>query len=179
MVFEMFFVRRAYTQILAGELKKIVRMLQAVPAQRFDAREPDCGASPRELAMGLVARVRRIHEIAYGPGAHTVRTHVPSRGEILLALESAFLGAHSALATLPATRWQEVIPAPIGLPTLRQARRGELLWLSLRELIRHGRHFGLHVRSLSHGGAAETLVGSKPVPAATPEAPLAELAFGA
>jgi hypothetical protein len=129
--------------------------------------------------MGFVQRVRRIHEIAYGPGTHTVRTTAPSRGEILLALESAFLGAHSALATLPGARWEEVIPAPIGLPMLRQARRGELLWLSLRELIRHGRHFALHVRSVTHEGTAETLVGSKLVPAATPEAVVAELAFGA
>ena len=179
MVFEMFFVRQAYTQILAHELKKTVRMLHAFPTERFDEREQDCGASARELAMGFVARVRRIHEIAYGPGTHLVRTRVPSRGEILLALESAFLGAHSALATLPATRWQEVIQAPIGLPTLRQARRGELLWLSLRELIRHSRHFALHVRSVTHGGGAKTLVGTKPVAAATPEPVVGELAFGA
>ena len=173
MVFQMSFVRRAYAQVLTCELKMIVRMLRAVPAERFDAREPVGGTSARELAMGIVAWVRRIHEIAHGPGVHTVRTHARSRGEILLALESAYLGAHSALATLPAAHWQEVIPAPIGLPTLRQGRRGELLWQSLRELVRHGRHFGLHVRSLNHGGAAE------PVPAPTPEAVSEEMAFGA
>ena len=175
MVFEMFFVRQAYKQILAQELKKTVRMLHAFPTERFDEREQDCGASARELAMGFVARVRRIHEIAYGPGTHEVRTCAPSRGEILLALESAFLGAHGALATLPATRWEEVIPAPIWTPMLRQARRGELLWLSLRELIRHGRHFALHVRNITHDGA---VTGPKPVLVA-PSAPVGELVFGA
>ena len=179
MVFQMSFVRRAYTQVLTCELKMIVRMLRAVPAERLDAHDPDCGTSARELAMGIVAWVRRINEIACGSDANTVRSHVRSRGEILHALESAFLGAHSALTTLPATHWQEVIPAPIGLPTLRQARRGELLWESLRELIRHGRHFGLHASGATAGGSAESLVGSKHVPAPTPEAVAEELAFGA
>ena len=171
MVFGMFFVRQAYTQVLAHELKRIVRMLRAFPAERFDAREPGCGASARELAMGVVRHVRRIDEIAYGFGTHPMRSSVPSRGEILLALESAFVGAHAALATLPATRWADVVPAPIGLSTLRQARRGELLWLALRELIRHNHHFALHVRGDVHGDGG-------PSPTA-PEQEPGELAIGA
>jgi hypothetical protein len=69
----------------------------------------------------------------------------------MLELETAFLGAHTALATLPAPRWMDVVPAPIGFSTLRQGRRGELLWLALRELIRHHQHFALHVRGAVHG----------------------------
>ena len=49
MVFEMFFVRRAYAEILAHELKKTVRMLRTVPTERFDAREAGCGASARPV----------------------------------------------------------------------------------------------------------------------------------
>jgi len=150
MVFEMFFVRRAYSEILAHELKKTVRMLRAVPVERFDARAAVCGASARELAMGVVRHVRRIDEIAYGSGTGSCRTGVPSRGEIMLELETAFLGAHTSLATLPAARWREVVPAPIGLSALRQGRRGELLWLALRELIRHDHHFAMHVRAVVH-----------------------------
>lgn len=151
MVFEMFFVRRAYAEILAHELKKTVRMLRAVPTERFDAREAGHSPSARELAMGVVRHVRRIDEIAYGGGARPFRPDVPSRGEILLELETSFLGAQAALATLPPARWAEVIPAPIGLPALRQGRRGELLWLALRDLIRHDHDFAVHVRSLTRG----------------------------
>ena len=153
MVFEMSFVRRAYAEILAHELKKTVRMLRAVPAERFDTRESGGDASARELAMGVVRHVRRIDEIAFGGRARPFRPDVPSRGEILLELETAFLGAQAALATLPAARWQEVVPAPIGLPALRQGRRGELLWLALRELIRHDQQFAGHVRSVTRSGA--------------------------
>lgn len=148
MVFEMFFVRRAYAQILAHELRKTVRMLRAVPDDRFDAREAGCGASARELAMGIVRHVRRIDEIAYGFASRPMRASVPGRGEILLALESAFLGAQAVLATLPAARWAEVVPAPIGFSTIRQGRRGELLWLALRELIRHDHQLAVHVRDV-------------------------------
>jgi len=173
MVFEMFFVRRAYTQVLAHELKRIVRMLRAFPVERFDEREAGCGVSARELAMGFVHHVRRIDEIAYGSGTHPMRTLMPSRGEILLALESAFLGAHAALASLPPARWGEVVPAPTGFTPIRHGRRGELLWLALRELIRHDRHFALHLSSASHGDGGGTLAGTQ-----APE-PAGELAVGA
>ena len=46
MVFTVFFVRQAYAQVLAHELKRVVRMLRAFPAERFDAREPGCGLRP-------------------------------------------------------------------------------------------------------------------------------------
>jgi hypothetical protein len=173
MVFEMFFVRRAYAEILAHELKKTVRMLRAVPAERFDVREAGCGASARELAMGVVRHVRRIDEIACGGGARPFRPDVPSRGEIMLELETAFLGAQAALAMLPSARWAEVIPAPIGLPALRQGRRGELLWLALRELIRHDNHFAAHVR-----GVTRSADGSKAAATAA-EASVGGLAIGA
>lgn len=169
MVFGMFFVRRAYAQVLAHELRRSVRMLRSIPAERFDAREPDCGESARELAMGAVRHVRRIDEIAYGFGTHPMRLVAPSRGELLLALESAFLGAHSALATLPASRWADIIPAPIGFLRLRQARRGELLWLALRDLIRHNHHFSLHARGAAHGDGGPSPTACEP---ATGELPI-------
>src|SRR6516165_8637868 len=140
MVFEMFFVRQAYTQVLAHELKRIVRMLRAFPMEQFDARESGCADTARELAVGFVHRLRRIDEIAYGRTAGPIRSSTPSRGEILLELETAYLGAHMALQTLPAKRWGDVLQAPTGLSTLRQARRG---------LIRHSHHFALHARSVS------------------------------
>lgn len=171
MVFEMFFVRRAYAAILGHELKKTVRMLRTVPAERFDVRETGCGASARELAMGVVRHVRRIDEIAYGGGARPFRPDVPSRGEILLELETAFLGAQAALAMLPTARWAQVIPAPIGLPALRQGRRGELLWLALRELIRHNHEFATHVGSVTRDS-----LGTKPAAA---EASVGGVAIGA
>ena len=172
MVFKAFLVRQAYAQVLAHELKRVLRMLRAFPLERIDAREPGCGESARELAMGVVRHVRRIDEIAYGFATHPMRTAVPSRGEILLALESAFVGAHAALATLPAARWADVIPAPIGFSTLRQARRGELLWLALRDLIRHNHHFALHARGTVHGDHGP----SQAAPAADPA--VQEMALG-
>jgi len=173
MVFEMFFVRRAYAEILAHELKKTVRMLRTVPTERFDVREAGCGASARELAMGVVRHVRRIDEIAYGGGARPFRPDIPSRGEILLELETAFLGAQAALATMPVARWAEVVPAPIGLPSMRQGRRGELLWLALRELIRHDHEVAVHVRNVVRN------VGCTPREADTADASVGGLAIGA
>jgi len=152
MVFEMLFVRQAYSQVLAHELKKIVRMLRAFPVERFDDRTLGCADSARELAVDFVHHVRRIDEIAHGRAASPLRPGLRNRGEILLDLETAYLGAHAALITLPALRWGDVVAAPAELWPCRQARRGELLWMALRELIRHDRHFAMHMRGIVHGG---------------------------
>src|SRR5262245_49965030 len=173
MVFEMLFVRQAYTQVLAHELKKIVRMLRAFPVEQFDDRTLGCADSARELAMDFVLHVRRIDEIAHGRAAAPVRPGIRSRGEILLDLETAWLGAHAALTTLPALRWGDVVSAPAELWPCRQARRGELLWMALRELIRHDRHFALHRRGQAHGGGGGT---RREV---TPEQVLDAIAIGA
>src|SRR5262245_40020036 len=173
MFFELYFVRQAYTQVLAHELKKVVRMLRAFPVERLDVRELGCTETARDLALGFVEHVRRIDEIAYGHAATAARPGLHTRGEILLELETAYLGAHAALETLPATRWSELVDAPAGLSMLRHARRGELLWLALRQLIKHDRHFALHMRGVTHGdgGGTRREPVTEPVPA--------ELAIGA
>jgi len=172
MVFEMLFVRQAYTQVLAHELKKIVRMLRAFPVERFDERSLGCADSARDLATDFVRHVRRIDEIAHGRAPLPLRPGIRNRGDILLELETAWLGAHAALTTLPALRWGDVVSAPAELWPCRQARRGELLWMALRELIRHDRHFALHLRGIVHGGGGTRRE-------VTPERLLDEIAIGA
>jgi len=152
MVFEMLFVRQAYQQALAHELRKIVRTLRAHPSDRLDERQPGCAVSARDLALELVQRVRRIDDIAWAGAVALPRPAISTRGELLLELETAWLGTHAALVQLPSTHWSEVIAAPAEFATFRQARRGELLWLALRELVRHSRHLAQHVRGGCAGG---------------------------
>jgi hypothetical protein len=133
--------------VLEHEVKKIVRMVRAFPVLRFDERHDDCGQSARQLGEGFVDRVRRIEEITFGRTAPAAPPRPRSRGSLLLELETAFLGASEALLALPASRWGEIVTAPAGLTGWHQARRGELLWLALRELVRHDRHFGIHLRA--------------------------------
>jgi len=146
MVFETRFVRCAYAQVLAHEMKQAVRMLRALPMDRLDVRGHDCGWTGRELAEGLVAHMRRIDAIASGSTPAPAPRGPRTRGSMLLDLETHFLGAIAAIERLSSDRWSEVTDAPHA-PHLR-ARRGELLWLALREWIRHERHLAHHV----HGG---------------------------
>ena len=151
MVFETPFVRKAYTQLLAHEMKQAVRMLRAFPLEQLDERETGCGRTARELAEGFISHLRRLDAIATGSDwTMTTRTS-RTRGSILLDMETCYLGAHAALETLSPTRWSEVVRSPHGLSPWSQARRGELLWMALRNLIRHSRHFGQHHRSACKG----------------------------
>lgn len=152
MVLELQFVRNTYTQVLGHEMKKALRMVRQYPENRFDERHDACGHTARELAELSVEHLRRIAAIASGepeaPGPDGPRL----RGAILLDLETSFLGTRSSLASLPRGCWSEVIAAPPGLASWTQARRGELLWLALREMGQHHRHFANHMKLECQGG---------------------------
>ena len=146
MVFEMRFVRRAYTQLLAHEMKKVVRMLRAFPLEQLDERDTGCGRSARELAEGFIAHLRRLDAIASGADWELPARGPRTRGSILLELEACYLGTYAALDALSPMRLSEVIASPRGLSPWSRARRGELLCTALRHLVRHTRHFSLHLR---------------------------------
>lgn len=145
MIHELTTERQALAEVLEREIKKVVRMVRSFPLANLERRFPDCSHSARELALQFAEHVRRIEELASGRVSEPARTGTRSRGEILMELELAYLGAHTALRAMPPFRWGQVIDAPAGLAPWRQARRGELLWFALRELVRHDRHFGQHL----------------------------------
>ena len=128
-------------------MKKVVRMVRAFPLDQLDARDSRCGRSARELAEGFIAHLRRLDSIASGADWSLPTRRVRTRGSLLLELEACYLGAHAAIQSLPPVRWSDVIPSPRGLSPWGQARRSELLWMALRNLIRHGRHFSLHLNT--------------------------------
>lgn len=146
MVFESPFVRKAYIQMLRNEMKKVVRTLRAFPIERLDARDSGCGRSARELAEGFIAHLRRLDALASGTDWAVPVRGERSRGAILLELEACYLSVHASLETISAAHWTEVIASPMGLSPWSQSRRGELLWMALRNLVRHSRHFMLHAR---------------------------------
>ncbi len=155
MVLELQFVRKAYTQVLAHQMKRVLRVVRQYPHDRFDQREPACGQTARELAEGCVARLRRIDAIACGDIAPLPPLGPCTRGTILLDLETSYLSAHSALLSLPAAHWSEVVTTPPGLRYWMQARRGELLWLALREMARHQQHLASHMRCECQGDGTD------------------------
>jgi hypothetical protein len=65
------------------------------------------------------------------------------------------MAASAALTRMPAARWGDVMEAPTALTPWRQARRGELLWLALREMVYHYRHFALHLKSARPDGGLD------------------------
>ena len=144
--------RQAYTEVLQHEVKKVVRMVRAFPPHALEARHPDCGMSARELAGGFVRHVRRIEELASGERPESPYAEARTRGGLLLEFELASASAQETLHRVPPFRWGEVVEAPQDLAPWRQGRRGELLWLALREMVRHSRHFARHLGEVRDGG---------------------------
>ncbi len=146
--------RQAYIEVLQHETTKIVRMVRAFPAHTFDRRHPDCGMSAHELTAGFVRHARRIEAIANGDQTVPPFAEARTRGGLLLEFELACTHVRESLERMPAFRWAAVMDAPAGLAPWRQGRRGELLWLALREMSRHSRHFARHLGEIGQGGAA-------------------------
>jgi hypothetical protein len=163
--------RQTYAEVLEQEVKQVLRMVRAFPADRFERRDPECGVSARDLARELASHVRRIEEIACGRRQDAGSADTDSRGGILREIEAVFLGTYMTLDAMPAARWTEVIPSPAGLAPWQHARRGELMWLALRELARHIRHLAFHL-----GGAGGD---DEPGREARLLGPFEELAVGA
>jgi len=151
--------RQAYTEVLQHEAKKAVRLIRAFPPHAFEQRHPDCGMSARELAGAFVRHVRRVEELASGVRPESPYAEARTRGGLLLEFELAAASAHETLMRVPPFRWGEVMDAPQDLAPWRQGRRGELLWLALREMVRHSRHFARHLSEVRSGddGAARPL----------------------
>lgn len=175
MVLELQFVRNTYTQVLAHEMKKVLRLVRQCPENRFDQREDACGHTVRELAELSVEHLRRIEAIASDEPAASAPEHARLRGAILLDLETSFLNVRSSLASLPRACWSEIVAAPPGLASWTQARRGELLWLALREMGQHHRHFANHMKLECQGDGHDG--GGKRADA--PELPIDPVAVGA
>ena len=81
----------------------------------------------------------------------TITKQARTRGGILLEFELASASAREELMRTPPFRWAEVIDAPADLASWRQGRRGELLWLALREMVRHSRHLARHLSEVKDG----------------------------
>lgn len=146
--------RQAYIDVLQHETNKIIRMVRAFPAHTFDRRHPDCGMSAHELTAGFVRHARRIEALCGSGSNGSEFAEARTRGGLLLEFELACTHVREALEHMPAFRWAAVMDAPAGLAPWRQGRRGELLWLALRELSRHSRHFSRHLGEAGQGGAA-------------------------
>jgi len=146
--------RQAYIEVLQHETNKIVRMVRAFPAHTFDRRHPDCGMSAHEARPVFVRHARRLEELAGDDTPRSPFAESRSRGGLLLEFELSCTHVRESLEHMPAFRWAAVMDAPAGLAPWSQGRRGELLWLALREMSRHARHFARHLGEAGQGGAA-------------------------
>ena len=74
---------------------------------------------------------------------------------ILSEYEDAHRESRAAFARLTREQWQEQIRGPAGLSGWERGRRGELLWMSWKELVHHVSHFAVHLRVARQEDAAQ------------------------
>ena len=135
-----------FTEVLEREFTSAMQMLREFPADRLDDRPRDCEKSARELAIGFLERERAIHHVLRGRPADRGAAAPSSLHEIVGTFEAAHRETRETLANLTAEDWGESIRGPVGLGMWDRARRGELLWLALKELIAQDSHFAVHLR---------------------------------
>ena len=138
--------RQTFIEVLDHESQRIIRMVRSFPVAQFERRHADCGMSAHDLVTGFVRHARRLESLAKGPEVGDPFASARTRGGLLLEYELAVTHVRETLAEMPAFRWSELMPAPRDLAPWDQGRRGELMWLALREMSRHARHFARHLR---------------------------------
>ena len=139
---EMVSERQALAEVLEQQVKELARLVRAFPRERFHVRHDACGRTPRDLAAALALQLRHMEELAAGRPAWHVPGELRTPGGIVSEMVSVHFELAATLRDMAPFRWHEVVPAGATVARVRQARRGELLWLELRELVRMGRQLG-------------------------------------
>ncbi len=149
--------RGLFAQLLERECRNTTRMLKAFPRGRLDERPADCPRSGREMAWAFVERERLMLYVLRGRTTGIGVDAPASMDAILAAHAETHRDARDALAQVTAAQWDETLSGPAGLGHWERARRGELLWMALRELVHHGAHFAIHLRQAQDEDAARAL----------------------
>lgn len=146
--------RRVLAEALEREFSKAIRMMRAFPYGCFNEEPTVCPRTGRDLAWGFVRREHLLHYVISGRMTEIAATAPSSLHEILVAYEEARRETRERLGLLTRDRWNEVLRGPAGLGRWERARRGELLWMALRDLVHHGEHFALHLRMAREADAS-------------------------
>jgi len=146
--------RQLLTAVLEREFHNTVRMIRAFPAGRADERTADCPHTARELAWAFVQRERLMHYVLLGRMGQTDAPAPRSLYEIVVAYKEAHLETFRALTRLTPAQWSETLRGPVGAGSWERGRRGELLWMTWKELVHLGSHFAHHLRAARQAEAA-------------------------
>ncbi len=149
--------RGLFAQLLEREYRNTARMLRAFPRGRLDEKPADCPRSGRAMAWAFVERERLMLYVLRGRTTGIGVDAPASMDEILAAHAEAHRDTRTALSQVTAAQWDETLSGPAGLRHWERARRGELLWMALRELVHHGAHFAIHLRLAQDEEAARVL----------------------
>jgi len=151
---------RLAAEMLEREFRNAHRMLRSFPAERIEDRPPDCSRSGRELAWAFVERERRLLYVLRGRTAELGTSAPESLLDIQAEYENAHRETRAALAVFTEQQWNEVIRGPAGLGGWERARRGELVWMSWKDLVHHTAHFAVHLRLARQDDAMELARGA-------------------
>jgi hypothetical protein len=91
----------------------------------------------RTMALTLVRHECLIRDVIEGPSDKSgARAPAPAwGGELLAAYERAHRETSDSLARLTNDQWEEMIEGPANMLFWPAVRRGELMWMALRDLV--------------------------------------------
>ena len=160
--------RQLLAEMLEREFSHAVRMLKSFPAEHLDDRPLDCARSAREMAWAFVVRERLIHYLLSGRAVGIDADPPRSLHHLIEAYEEAHRETRTHLTRLTTQQWIEPLRGPVGPGLWEQGRRGELLWMTWKELVHHGAHFAVHVHQARQGDAVELARYLRRMPAPQP-----------
>ncbi len=137
------------------ECLNVQRLLRSFPVARLDDRLPGCHDSAREVAVRFVGHHHTLAQLVLGPSPGRLHVGPASLQRVHAELDESRRHLQRALARLAPAQWGELIRVSLAVGPWERARRGELLWIALKDMVREASHFAIHLRAALAHEAAE------------------------
>lgn len=147
-----------FLSTLAREVQTTIKVLKAYPAGQEDLKPAERSKSARDLAFVFVAEQFLVHAAIGGQmsfsGFPQVTGTIP---EIVAHYEKEISETAEKIRAMPDADWSGDMDFMVGPGKMGKVRRGDILWMTLHDMIHHRGQFSVYVRMA--GGKVPSIYG--------------------
>jgi uncharacterized damage-inducible protein DinB len=150
--------KEAFLNTLTHEVQTTVRVLKAYPSNKPDLKPAEICKTAHDLAFVFVAEQALANAAIRGAldfsGFPQVSGTIP---EIIDRYQKGFEDLSQKIKAMPDADWNATMDFMVGPGKMDKVRRGDILWMTLHDMIHHRGQFSVYVRMA--GGKVPSIYG--------------------
>jgi uncharacterized damage-inducible protein DinB len=150
--------KESYLNTLEHEVGTTIKVLKSYPADKAELRPAEKCKTARDLAFVFVAEqvlaqaaIRGILDFSQFP---QVSGTIP---EIIARYQKGFEELLQKIKAMPDADWNATMDFMVGPGKMEKVRRGDILWMTLHDMIHHRGQFSVYLRMA--GGKVPSIYG--------------------